>query len=60
MKLYLTSQALACREAHPDLFARGDYVPLTAEGAAADHVVAFARRDADQRSSWSCRASSPG
>ena len=48
VKLYLTSRALACREAHPDLFARGDYVPLTAEGAAADHVVAYARRDADR------------
>jgi (1->4)-alpha-D-glucan 1-alpha-D-glucosylmutase len=32
---------------HPDLFARGDYVPLAAEGAAADHVVAYARRDAE-------------
>ena len=48
VKLYLTSRALACREAHPDLFARGDYIPLTAEGTAADHVVAFARRDADR------------
>ena len=47
VKLYLTSRALACRAAHPDLFARGDYIPLTAEGAAADHVVAFARRDAE-------------
>ena len=45
VKLYLTSRALACRAAYPDLFARGDYVPLAAEGAAADHVVAFARRD---------------
>ena len=47
IKLYLTSRALACRAAYPDLFARGDYVPLAAEGAAADHVVAFARRDAE-------------
>jgi (1->4)-alpha-D-glucan 1-alpha-D-glucosylmutase len=45
VKLYLTSRALACRRAHPDLFARGDYLPLAAEGSAADHVVAFARRD---------------
>ncbi|HLL51651.1 MAG TPA: hypothetical protein VK356_13360, partial [Thermomicrobiales bacterium] len=33
--------------AYPDLFARGDYIPLAAEGTAADHVVAFARRDAE-------------
>jgi len=47
VKLYLTSRALACRAAYPDLFARGDYIPLTAEGTAADHVVAFARRDTE-------------
>jgi (1->4)-alpha-D-glucan 1-alpha-D-glucosylmutase len=47
VKLYLTSRALACRTAYPDLFACGDYIPLAAEGAAADHVVAFARRDAE-------------
>jgi (1->4)-alpha-D-glucan 1-alpha-D-glucosylmutase len=47
VKLYLTSQALACRAAYPDLFARGDYIPLAMGGAAADHVVAFARRDAE-------------
>jgi (1->4)-alpha-D-glucan 1-alpha-D-glucosylmutase len=47
IKLYLTSRVLACRAAYPDLFARGDYIPLAAEGAAADHVVAFARRDAE-------------
>jgi (1->4)-alpha-D-glucan 1-alpha-D-glucosylmutase len=48
IKLYLTSRALAFRAAHPDLFARGDYLPLTAEGSAADHVVAFARRFEDE------------
>jgi (1->4)-alpha-D-glucan 1-alpha-D-glucosylmutase len=47
VKLYLTTRAVACRAAYPDLFARGDYIPLAAEGAAADHVVAFARRDAE-------------
>jgi (1->4)-alpha-D-glucan 1-alpha-D-glucosylmutase len=47
IKLYLTSRALACRAAYPDLFARGEYVPLEAEGTAADHVVAFARRDTE-------------
>ncbi len=44
VKLYLTSRALAFRTAHPALFARGDYLPLFAEGSAADHVAAFARR----------------
>jgi (1->4)-alpha-D-glucan 1-alpha-D-glucosylmutase len=47
IKLYLTSRTLACRAAYPDLFARGAYFPLEAEGAAADHVVAFARRGAE-------------
>jgi (1->4)-alpha-D-glucan 1-alpha-D-glucosylmutase len=47
VKLYLTSRTLAYRTAYPDLFARGAYIPLVAEGAAADHVVAFARRDAE-------------
>jgi len=47
VKLYLTSRALTCRSAYPDLFARGAYVPLVADGAAADHIVAFARRDAE-------------
>src|SRR5829696_2024763 len=47
IKLFLTSRALACRAAYPDLFARGEYIPLATEGAAADHVVAFARRDAE-------------
>jgi len=47
IKLYLTSRALVCRAAYPDVFAHGDYIPLAAEGAAADHVVTFARRDAE-------------
>jgi len=47
VKLYLTARALACRTAYPDLFARGEYILLAAEGAAADHIVAFARRDAE-------------
>jgi (1->4)-alpha-D-glucan 1-alpha-D-glucosylmutase len=47
VKLYLTSRALACRAAYPNLFARGDYIPLAAEGAATDHIVAFGRRDGE-------------
>jgi (1->4)-alpha-D-glucan 1-alpha-D-glucosylmutase len=48
VKLFLTSRALAYRLAHPDLFARGDYIPLEAEGEQAGHVVAFARRHGAQ------------
>ncbi len=44
MKLWVTYRALAFRKAHPELFARGDYIPLAAQGACARHVVAFARR----------------
>jgi maltooligosyltrehalose synthase len=41
-KLLVTSRALWLRRDHPDWFA-GGYLPLAAEGPAADHVVAFAR-----------------
>ncbi len=36
---------LGLRRQHAGLFARGGYVPLTAKGAMADHVIAFARTD---------------
>ena len=48
IKLYLTSRVLAFRDAHPALFARGEYVPLSVEGAGAEHTVAFARRHGDE------------
>jgi (1->4)-alpha-D-glucan 1-alpha-D-glucosylmutase len=48
IKLFLTSRALAFRQAHPELFLRGDYVPLEAVGPAAEHVVAFARRQGEK------------
>jgi (1->4)-alpha-D-glucan 1-alpha-D-glucosylmutase len=44
IKLFLTTCALRLRAAHPDLFLRGDYLPLAASGDKADHVVAFSRR----------------
>jgi (1->4)-alpha-D-glucan 1-alpha-D-glucosylmutase len=44
VKLYLTHVALAARNAHPDAFTGGEYLPLEAAGAKAEHVVAFARR----------------
>ncbi len=43
IKLYLTNLGLEYRRGHPDLFAEGDYQPLTAQGEKAAHVLAFAR-----------------
>jgi (1->4)-alpha-D-glucan 1-alpha-D-glucosylmutase len=44
VKLYVIHRALTYRRAAPDLFERGEYVPLLATGSAAEHVCAFARR----------------
>ena len=45
IKLHYTRQALAARQSHPGLLGgTGEYVPLRATGARADHVIAFARR----------------
>jgi (1->4)-alpha-D-glucan 1-alpha-D-glucosylmutase len=43
-KLLVTSRALALRRDHPDWFAVG-YTPLSCEGPAAEHAVAFVRGD---------------
>ena len=43
-KLALTAAGLRLRASMPSLFAEGAYIPLAASGAAARHVVAFARR----------------
>jgi (1->4)-alpha-D-glucan 1-alpha-D-glucosylmutase len=45
LKLYVTHVALEARRAHPDLFLRGEYDPLSA----GDHVVAFARSHGKER-----------
>jgi (1->4)-alpha-D-glucan 1-alpha-D-glucosylmutase len=43
-KLHLVRTALQVRRAHPEWFgADGDYVPLAATGAGAEHVFAFSR-----------------
>jgi (1->4)-alpha-D-glucan 1-alpha-D-glucosylmutase len=42
-KLYLISELLTLRNANPELFAKGNYLPLTVEGPRMDHVCAFAR-----------------
>ena len=44
IKLYVTACALRARRRDPDLFLRGDYVPLEIDDAADAHAVAFARR----------------
>jgi (1->4)-alpha-D-glucan 1-alpha-D-glucosylmutase len=48
VKLYLTARALNFRRERAALFARGEYLPLRAEGRRAANVVSFARAlDAD-------------
>ncbi|WP_297847892.1 malto-oligosyltrehalose synthase [Mycobacterium sp.] len=42
-KIRVVTTALRVRRAHPDGFLQGDYVPLLADGDAADHVLAFRR-----------------
>ncbi len=44
IKQALIQRALALRQAMPDLFARGSYEPVVADGPRADHIVAFVRR----------------
>jgi (1->4)-alpha-D-glucan 1-alpha-D-glucosylmutase len=44
MKLFVTFRGLEFRKSNRDLFARGEYIPLRAAGACANHVCAFARR----------------
>ena len=43
IKLYTIWKALGLRSSQPELFTRGDYLPLTAGGKRAEHVCAFAR-----------------
>jgi (1->4)-alpha-D-glucan 1-alpha-D-glucosylmutase len=47
-KLFVTSRLLEARRQYPGLFRDGGYQALRASGAHAAHVVAFARRHADQ------------
>ena len=49
IKLYVTSKTLNFRRDNPDLFLRGDYVPLRGRGPGAERVVAYARR---QGTTW--------
>ncbi|MFO0868461.1 MAG: malto-oligosyltrehalose synthase [Pirellulales bacterium] len=49
IKQFLTLVALRTRRQFPDLFTGGDYQPLVATGRFADHVVAFARCQGNDR-----------
>jgi (1->4)-alpha-D-glucan 1-alpha-D-glucosylmutase len=42
-KMWIVSRALELRRGAPELFELGRYVPLQAQGARAEHVVAYAR-----------------
>lgn len=42
-KIRVVTTALRVRREHPDAFLHGDYVPVLANGDAADHVLAFRR-----------------
>jgi len=44
LKLLVTCRGLRARRAEPELFLRGDHLPLEASGHAASHLFAFARR----------------
>jgi (1->4)-alpha-D-glucan 1-alpha-D-glucosylmutase len=44
IKQAIIQRSLALRQKIADLFAAGDYLPLTIEGPAADHAIAFGRR----------------
>ncbi len=50
IKMYVTQKGLQFRRDHPSLVLRGDYLPLSLEGAKQDCIFAFARR---YRGEWS-------
>ncbi len=47
IKLFVVARTLDFRRAHDALFTNGDYRPLDAHGAKADHVCAFVRTSGD-------------
>jgi (1->4)-alpha-D-glucan 1-alpha-D-glucosylmutase len=44
LKLYLIWKTLCLRKQWPDIFQSGEYLPLTVQGAKANHVVAYVRK----------------
>lgn len=47
LKLYLMVKVLKFRGSHQDLFARGRYIPLKAGGEKEEHLIAYARCNAE-------------
>ncbi len=45
IKMFMTQRLLALRRKHPRLFSAGTYTGIAAEGAFADHIIAFQRAD---------------
>jgi (1->4)-alpha-D-glucan 1-alpha-D-glucosylmutase len=48
VKLFLTCKALQFRRSHPAVFESGNYIPVTATGALAANICAFARRNQNE------------
>lgn len=47
IKLFMTSRALRFRREKRGVFEKGEYLPISAEGAKSNHVCAFARKTSD-------------
>jgi (1->4)-alpha-D-glucan 1-alpha-D-glucosylmutase len=47
LKMWVTCRALALRRDSPELFSRGEYVPIVITGERERHAVAYARRQAN-------------
>jgi (1->4)-alpha-D-glucan 1-alpha-D-glucosylmutase len=47
IKLFVVHRTLSLRRAHPEVFARGEYLPVEAAGGRREHVCAFARTAGD-------------
>jgi len=45
LKMYVIWKTLCLRKQWPNAFQQGEYLPLTVQGAKADHIVAFIRKD---------------
>ncbi|MBW4440907.1 MAG: malto-oligosyltrehalose synthase [Plectolyngbya sp. WJT66-NPBG17] len=48
IKLFLTAQALKVRNQYKSVFLNGEYISLEATGKFKDHIIAFARKDAEK------------
>ncbi|MBU1125110.1 MAG: malto-oligosyltrehalose synthase, partial [Candidatus Omnitrophica bacterium] len=47
IKLFLIYQGLQLRNSHVEVFAQGEYIPLSVEGVGKDHLVVFLRKNAN-------------